>query len=66
MENPLLKALGVGLVLAAVGIGLFFLMYFVILNGAEPLIQLMGSLCVPPIIMLVLVGGYYLVTQGKD
>lgn len=66
MENPLVKALGIGLVLAVVGIGLFFLMYFFVLSGAEPLIQLMGSLCVPPVVMLMLVGGYYLATQNAD
>lgn len=66
MENPLIKALIWGAVLAVVGIGLFLLMYFVVLSGMDSLVRLMGSMCVPPAMMLLLVGGYYILTQNAD
>lgn len=66
MENPLMKAMIWGLVLAVSGIGLFLLMYFGVLSGVDSLMRLMGSLCIPPAVMLLLVGGYYILTQNAD
>ncbi|MGB7340578.1 MAG: hypothetical protein WBC91_16900 [Phototrophicaceae bacterium] len=66
MDNSLLRGLLAGLVLAGVGIGLFFLLYFVILPETESLIRLMVSLIAPPIAMLLLVGGYFILSQDED
>ncbi len=66
MENPLVKAMIWGAVLAVGGIGLFFVMYFLVLSGADSLMRLIGSLCIPPAVMLLLVGGYYILTQNSD
>lgn len=66
MENPLMKAMIYGFVLAVGGIGLFLLMYYVVLSGAESLVRLMGALCVPPAAMMLLVGGYFILTQNED
>ena len=62
----LTRALIGGVVLAVGGIGLFFLLYFTVFAGAEALIRLVGSLCIPPLVMSVLIGGYAILTQDES
>ena len=59
----LMKALVMGAVLAIVAVGVFLLMYFVVLGSAETITRLFVSLIVPPLLLGVLVGGYYLVSK---
>lgn len=63
--DVLTRALLLGLVLAAIGIGLFFLMYYVVLANAEVSTRLFGSLLLPPIVMGLVLGGYALSRSGK-
>ncbi len=59
--NQILKVIFIGFGLAALGIGLFLTLYLD-LQGVEPLPRLLVSMCVPPLVIAVLVGGYALVT----
>ncbi|NJR12945.1 hypothetical protein HC776_03610 [bacterium] len=59
--NRLLKASVIGVGLAVLGIGLFVALYFG-MSGVEALPRLLLALCVPPLAIGVLVGGYALVT----
>jgi hypothetical protein len=59
----LMKALVMGAVLAIVAVGVFLLMYFVVLGSAETITRLFVSLIVPPLLLGVLVGGYYLFSK---
>lgn len=65
MDNSLLRALVIGGILAGGGIGLFLLLYFVVMTNAESLVRLMTSLLIPPLIMALLVGGYFIITQDE-
>jgi hypothetical protein len=53
-----------GLGLAAVGILLFLLIYFG-MGGVAALPRLLLALCIPPLLLAVGVGGYWLYTQSK-
>jgi hypothetical protein len=59
--NRFIKPLLIGLGLAALGIGLFLTLYFD-LQTVDPLPRLLVAMCVPPLIIAVLVGGYALYT----
>jgi hypothetical protein len=63
-ENPLniTRWLMGGAVLAGLGVGLFLLIFFA-LNGVDQLTRLVIALCVPPLVMVVLLGGYILLTR---
>ncbi|MEM9951095.1 MAG: hypothetical protein AAFV93_21720 [Chloroflexota bacterium] len=63
MDNSLVRGLIVGLFLAAGAIGLFFLLYFVVFESADAAIRLFASLCSPPIVLGVIIGGYFILTQ---
>ena len=66
MEPKIGSALVLGAVLAIGGIGLFFFMYFFMLAGASAATRLFGSLLVPPLVMAVAVGGYYILMSTDD
>ena len=66
MNNSIGRALIIGLAIAIGAIGLFLFLYFVVLSGFDVLIQLFGSLCIPPIVIVLLVGGYYILTDDED
>ena len=59
--NRLLKAASVGVGLAVLGIILFLVLYFS-LSGVAAITRLLVALCVPPLVIGVLVGGYALMT----
>lgn len=59
------KALVAGGVLAVAGIGLFLLLYFG-LGIVDAMPRLLVSLCVPPLVIGVLIGGYVLATGKLD
>jgi len=59
--RQLSRAAIAGAVLAVLGVGLFILLY-VLLSDAPDLPRLLVSLCVPPAVMAVIVGGYLLAT----
>jgi|GEM_PF-5438290 len=65
MDNSLIKALVIGFILAAGAVGLFLLLYFVILANSETVVRLMVSLVVPPVVLGLLVAGYYILTQDE-
>lgn len=54
-----------GLVLAALGVGLFFVL-FTALAEAEPATRLFASMCIPPIIMGVIVLGFLLLRRDRS
>ncbi len=62
----LVQALVAGALLAVLGVGVFLLMYFVVLAGADVLARLLGSLLVPPLLIALVIGGYALVRQGDS
>lgn len=64
-NNALIRALIWGAILAAIAIGLFFLLYFVILGSSESVTRLFGSLIVPPLVLALLIGGYFIVSRSK-
>lgn len=66
MDNSIVRALIIGLFIAVAAIGLFLFLYFVALSGFDVLIQLFGSLCIPPVVILVLIGGYYVLTDDEE
>lgn len=59
----LMKALLIGAVLAGAAVGLFLLMYFVVLGSVDSLPRLIVSMLVPPLLMGVAVAGYYLFSK---
>ncbi|MGJ3238360.1 MAG: hypothetical protein ACFE0Q_06610 [Anaerolineae bacterium] len=65
MGNWLSRALVMGLVMALGAVGLFLLLYFVVLANMADLLRLLVSLVAPPIVMLVLLGIYYVLTQDE-
>lgn len=59
------RALIIGAFLAVLGVGFFFVMYFLILANAEAAPRLFGSLLLPPVLIGLLVGGYAMLRSGK-
>lgn len=53
-----------GLVLAALGIGLFLLI-FAVLAEAAPATRLFTAMCVPPLVMALVVGIFVLVRRDR-
>ena len=64
--NRVVRAMVVGAVLAVGAILLFLFLYMVVLSGMENTYRLFGSLCTPPLILLLLIGAYFVFIQGKD
>jgi heme/copper-type cytochrome/quinol oxidase subunit 4 len=64
--NRLVRALVVGAVLAVGAILLFLFLYMVVLAGMDSAVRLFGSLCTPPLVILVVIGAYFVFIQGKD
>lgn len=64
--NNLSRAFMIGAVLAVAIVGLFLLMYFVVLAGQADLTRLIGSFLVPPIVLGVGLGIYYVVAGKKE
>lgn len=65
-QPNLMRGLVLGLVLSVIGIGLFVFLYLVVFADSATATRLLASLCVPPAIMAVLIGGYVLVTGGAN
>lgn len=63
-SSRLAPALVIGAVLAAGGVGLFLLLWN-IFSGMGELPRVVLSLCLPPAMMAVLVGGYFLARGGQ-
>ena len=59
--NNLLKAVSIGFGLSVLGIILFLGLYFG-LTGVAALTRLLVAMCVPPLVIGLLIGGYALVT----
>jgi len=57
----LIKAMSIGLGLSVLGIILFLGLYFG-LTGVAALTRLLVAMCVPPLVIGLLIGGYALVT----
>ena len=66
MNNSLGRALIIGMLLAIGAVGLFLLFYYVVFAGYDALVQLLGSLCIPPAVLFFLVSGYYILTNDAD
>jgi hypothetical protein len=64
--NRIMRALVIGAFLAVGAIGLFLFLYLVVLVGADNTTRLFASLCVPPFVLVLLVGGYFLFIHGRD
>ncbi|MEL6309680.1 MAG: hypothetical protein AAFN11_02140 [Chloroflexota bacterium] len=64
MNNRLARALIFGLVLALVGVGAFFLMYYVVLGNAEAATRLFASLIAPPVLMGFILLGLFILTRN--
>lgn len=62
----LVRALMAGALLAVLGVGIFLLMYFVVLAGTDILARLLGSLLVPPLVIAVIIGIYAIMRQGNS
>jgi hypothetical protein len=62
-SSNLMKALMIGALLAGAAVGLFLLMYFVVLGSADNVARLFISLLVPPLLMGVAIGAYYLFSK---
>lgn len=63
-QNNLPRALVSGIVLAAVGIGLFIAIWVVLGNiGVDQFPRLILSLCVPPALMAGILGAYILLAR---
>lgn len=67
LDRKLLSRAGLmGLGLAAGGIGLFILLWVVLGNaGIDTFARLMIAICVPPALIALAVGVYFLVTRAK-
>lgn len=59
LQQLLRAQIGV-LVLAALGIGLFLLIYFLMGDSAAPAARLFTALCVPPLVLAVVAGFWVL------
>lgn len=58
-------ALVAGLALAAIGVGLFFVL-FTALEATEPAIRLFTSMCIPPVVMGIIVLGFLLLRRDRS
>jgi hypothetical protein len=67
LDRKLITRAGfIGLVLAAGGIGLFVLLWVVLGNaGIDTFARLMIAICIPPALIALAVGVYFLVTRAK-
>ena len=65
-SEKLTQALIVGMLIAVSGVGLFFLIYFVLLADADNATRLFTALLVPPAVMAIGFGVYYLTKQSKN
>lgn len=67
LDRKLITRAGLmGLVLAAGGIGLFILLWVVMGNaGLDTFARLIIAICVPPALIALAVGVYFLVTRAK-
>lgn len=65
-NNRLMRALVIGAVMAVGAVGLFLFLYLVVLAGADNSTKLMASLCVPPLVLALMVGGYFLFIHNKE
>jgi hypothetical protein len=63
-SSRLTPALVIGAVLAIGGIGLFLLLWNAF-SGMGEIQRITLSLCIPPALMVILIGGYYLVRGGQ-
>lgn len=63
-SNNLMRMLVGGAILAIVGIGLFLFLYFVVFAGQPAVIQLFASMLLPPLVIGVGLGVYYLIQQS--
>ncbi len=58
--KSLIRALVIGAVMAGASIGLYLLMYLVVLEGQPDLVRLIAAFFVPIVAMTVLIGAYFL------
>lgn len=63
--QKLLRAQGLVVVLAFIGIGLFLLIY-ALLDGTAQSTRLFASLCLPPLLLTVMVGSGVLYLRTKN
>ena len=64
-SDKLIRMLVGGAILAIIGIGLFLLLYFVVFAGQPQIIQLFASMLLPPLIIGIGLGVYYLIQQSE-
>lgn len=65
-QNPkLTTAIVAGGVLAALGVGIFVLLFFVLLSDMDNLPRLLLSMCLPPALMALVVGAYFIISANK-
>jgi hypothetical protein len=65
-NNRLMRALMIGAVLAVGAVGLFLFIYLVVLAGSDNATRLFASLCIPPLVLALLFGGYFFFIHGKE
>jgi hypothetical protein len=66
IKQGLSKATVIGAVMAVGGIVLFMVLYLVLGNmGVQASMRILIALCVPPIIMAVLIGGYFVLFSAQ-
>lgn len=58
-SNKLAQALIIGAVVAVGGVGMFLFMFFVVLAEANSLARLLVSMLMPPLVMAIGFGAYY-------
>lgn len=63
--KSLLKAQAAVAVLVALAVGLFLLIYFLMGDGTPAGTRLISALIVPPLVIGIIVGGYFLVRGGR-
>ncbi|XWX05391.1 hypothetical protein VZO05_07470 [Aggregatilineales bacterium SYSU G02658] len=63
--KSLLKAQAAVAVLVALAVGLFLLIYFLMGDGTPAGTRLISALIVPPLVIGVIVGGYFLARGGR-
>jgi hypothetical protein len=67
LDTNLSRPLIIGGVMAAGGIVLFLILYAALTSaGVDALTRVVVALCIPPAIMAVLVGGYFLWGRGRS
>lgn len=66
-RKSLTRAGVVGAVLAVIGILLFAVLWIALGHaGVEPFPRLISSLCVPPLVLALIVGGYALISRANS